>query len=159
MMRKVVATLSTFVRFGLLVGAVGMMMTDQPTAAVSTHKIHAKGVGQDLGGGNTQARIIGGGLLSGTTTAHFEITGGSPPVFLIVGDVTFTTNQGATLTVHISGTFDVASGEFSASGPVTGSTGKLAGATGILTLSGVEDFSDGTFVEDVSGSISVNLAP
>jgi hypothetical protein len=102
---------------------------------------------------------VGSGLLNGTTTAHFDITGGSPPVFLIEGDVTFTTNQGATLTVHISGTFDVASGEFSASGPVTGSTGKLAGATGILTLSGVEDFSDGTFVEDVRGSISVNLAP
>ena len=159
MMRKVVATLSKIVRCGLLVGAVGLMMTDQPTAAVSTHKIHAKGVGQDLGGGNTQARIIGGGLLSGTTTAHFEITGGTYPVFLIVGDVTFTTNQGATLIVHISGTFDVASGEFSASGPVTDSTGKLAGATGILTLSGVEDFSDGAFVEDVSGSISVDLAP
>ena len=61
--------------------------------------------------------------------------------------------------VQIVGTFDVLSGEFSASGPVTGSTGKLAGATGILTLSGVEDFSDGTFLEDVSGSISVNLAP
>ena len=158
-MRKVAATLSQLVRFGLLVGAVGLMMTDQPTAAVSTHQINAKGVGQDLGGGNTQARIIGGGLLNGTTTAHFDITGGSPPVFLIEGDVTFTTNQGATLAVHISGTFDVDSGEFSASGPVTGSTGKLAGATGILTLSGVEDFSDGAFVEDVRGSISVNLAP
>jgi hypothetical protein len=159
MMRKAGATLSRFVRFGLLVGAVGMMMTDHPTAEVSTHKINAKGFGQNLGGGNTQARIIGGGLLNGTTTAHFDVTGGSFPVFLIEGDVTFTTTQGATLTVHISGTFDVASGEFSASGPVTGSTGRLAGATGILTLSGVEDTTDGTFVEDVSGSISVDLAP
>jgi hypothetical protein len=61
-MRKVVATLSKFVRFGLLVGAVSMMMTDQPTAAISIHKINAKGVGQDLGGGNTQARIIGAGF-------------------------------------------------------------------------------------------------
>jgi hypothetical protein len=158
-MRKHVTALSKFVRFGLLVCAVGMVMTDRPSAAVSTQKINAKGAGQDLGGGDTQARVIGGGLLSGTTTAHFVITGGSPPVFLIEGDVTFNTNQGATLIVHISGTFDVASGEFSVSGPVTYSTGKLAGATGILTFSGVEDLSDGTFVEDITGSISVNLAP
>ncbi len=147
------------VRLSLLIGVFGLIMADHPNAAVSTVKINAKGVGQDLGGGNTQARIIGGGLLSGTTTAHFEIVGGAPPVFQIAGDVTITTNQGATLTVHVTGTFDVSTGEFSASGSVINATGRLVGATGVLTFSGVEDLSDGTFAEDISGSITVDLAP
>jgi hypothetical protein len=72
--------------------------------------------------------------------------------------VEFSTNR-ATLTVSVEGTFDVASGAFSASGPVTASTGKLAGATGFLSLAGVEDLTTGSFVEDVVGEICVNLAP
>lgn len=127
-------------------------------AATSCHKIKAKGVGQDLGGGQTVATIKGGGLLQGTTVGNFAITGVSGSVATIEGTVTFTTNR-ATLIVSVVGTFDVASGEFSASGPVTSATGKLAGATGNLTLAGVENLSDGSFVEDVTGTICVDLAP
>jgi len=76
----------------------------------------------------------------------------------IAGTVTFTTHQG-TLTVSVTGTLNVATGEFSASGPVTDATGKLAGATGELSLEGVEDLTDGSFVEDVTGEICVDLAP
>ncbi len=75
----------------------------------------------------------------------------------IAGTVTFTTRQ-ATLTVTVTGTFDFVTGVFSASGPVTGATGKLAGATGNLLLEGVEDLTDGSFVEDVTGAICVDLA-
>ena len=60
----------------VLVGS--LMVAGQVQAATACHKINAKGAGQDLGGGNTTARISGGGLLQGTTAAHFEITGGSP---------------------------------------------------------------------------------
>jgi hypothetical protein len=136
----------------------GPMMVSQPQAAESCHKINAKGVGQDLGGGMTRAQIIGGGLLHGTTKGTFLITGGAFPVFLIAGTVMFTTHQG-TLTVSVEGTFDVTTGEFRASGPVTGATGKLAGATGELLLEGIENLSDGSFVEDVTGEICVDLAP
>jgi hypothetical protein len=136
----------------------GLMMVSQAQAAESCHKINAKGVGQDLGGGMTEAQIIGGGLLDGTTEGNFVITGGSFPLFSIAGTVTFTTHQG-TLTVSVAGTFNVATGEFSASGTVTGATGKLAGATGELSLEGVENLSDGSFVEDVTGEICVDLAP
>ena len=45
-------------------------------------KIHAAGIGQDLGGGNTTATISHGGRLNGTTVGHFDI-GGTPPVFTI----------------------------------------------------------------------------
>jgi hypothetical protein len=127
-------------------------------AGVSCHKINAKGAGQDLGGGNTQAQIIGGGLLHGTTQASFVITSNTPPVFPIAGTVTFTTKQ-ATLTVSVTGTFNVATGDFVASGPVTAATGKLTGATGTLVFDGLEDLTTGKFVEDVNGLICVDLAP
>ncbi len=127
-------------------------------AAESCHKVNAKGVGQDLGNGTTVANIIGGGLLQGTTAGNFVISGGAFPVFSIAGTVKFTTNK-ATLTVTITGSFDVSTGQFSATGPVTEATGKLAGATGSLVLSGLENLADGSFVEDVTGRICVDLAP
>ena len=137
----------------VLVAAVG-----QAQAAISCHKINAKGVGQDLGGGMTEAQIIGGGLLQGTTQGSFAITGGAPPVFTIAGTVLFTTHQ-ATLTVAVVGTFNVATGAFAATGPVSAATGKLAGATGSLTLEGVQDLATGKFAEDVSGLICADLGP
>jgi hypothetical protein len=72
--------------------------------------------------------------------------------------VVFTVNR-ATLTVSVAGTLDVSSGAFAVSGPVSASSGRLAGATGSLTLSGVENLADGSFVETVSGEICAELAP
>jgi hypothetical protein len=46
-----------------IVATTGLFIAGQAYAGVSCHKINAKGVGQDLGGGNTEAYIIGGGLL------------------------------------------------------------------------------------------------
>jgi len=126
------------------------------SAAVSCHKINAEGTGQDAGGGQTTAKINGGGLLNGTTVGNFAITGVSGAVATIEGTVKFTTNK-STLTVAVSGTFDTASGGFSASGPVAASTGKLAGATGNLDLTGKENLADGSFVETVTGSVCANL--
>ncbi|MEO6410671.1 MAG: hypothetical protein ABIO45_18230 [Burkholderiaceae bacterium] len=127
-------------------------------AAVACHKINAKGVGQDLGGGMTTAQIVGGGILHGSTQGSFTITGGSAPVFLIGGTVTFTNDRGS-LTVAVSGTFNVATGEFVAAGPVALSTGRLDGATGTLVLAGVQDLTNGKFVEEVTGLVCVDLAP
>jgi hypothetical protein len=142
-----------------LFAILGALTIDGPAQAEeSCHKINAKGVGQDLGGGVTVARVIGGGLLHGTTEGNFIITGFSGTVASFEGTVEFTTRHGA-LTVTVSGTLDVATGEFSASGPVTGATGKLAGATGSLSLAGTQDLSDGSFVEDITGEICVDLAP
>jgi hypothetical protein len=143
----------------VVVASIGaLMMIAQAQAAVSCHKINADGVGQDLGGGVTHATIKGGGLLQGTTVGNFTITGISPPVASFAGTVEFTTNR-ATLTVTVAGLLDVVTGEFSASGPVTDATGKLAGATGTLQLDGVEDLSTGSFVEEVTGLVCVDLAP
>jgi hypothetical protein len=114
-------------------------------------QVHAVGIGQDLGGGGTTATISHGGRLNGTTTGQFAI-GGSPPVFTIVGTVVFTTKNG-TLTASVAGTFDVTSGAFSASGPVSAGTGNLAGTTGILTFEGVENLATGVFTETITGTL------
>jgi hypothetical protein len=149
--------LVTLVRLLLLVVMVVMMLTGQAQASETCHAINAKGVGQDLGGGMTTAQIIGGGLLHGTTVGSFAITGMSGNVASIEGTVTFTTEDG-TLTVNLKGTFDVAKGTFSASGPVNAgaSTGGLAGATGTLSLNGVEDLKTGSFVETITGTICLS---
>lgn len=126
------------------------------SAGESCHTIKAKGVGQDVGDFATVAQIQGGGLLQGTTAAQFVpgILNGTELAFS--GDIVFTTNR-ATLTVSLSGTFDLATGFFTAAGPVTGATGKLAGASGMLAFEGVQDFAAGTFTETVTGEICVDL--
>jgi len=142
----------------LLVSLWTLLLSSPVQAGVSCHNINARGVGQDLGGGVTQARIIGGGLLHGTTAASFTITGFAGDVASFAGTVIFTTKH-ATLTVTIEGTLNVVTGAFNAFGPVTAATGKLAGATGSLTFDGVEDLTDGSFEERVTGEICVDLAP
>ena len=148
----------TFRRLAMIVVMAGVMMTGDARTDVSCHKINARGVGQDLGGGATEAQIIGGGLLEGTTAAQFSITGVSGTLASFAGTVTFTTNR-ATLTVTVTGTLDVATGGFSASGPVTDASGKLEGATGSLSIHGIQDLATGRFEEDVTGEICVDLSP
>jgi hypothetical protein len=138
----------------LLVGAAA---PSEASAGVACHNINAKGVGQDLGGGRTQAEIIGGGLLQGTTEAAFTITGVSGTVASFEGAIVFTVNN-ATLTANVAGTLDVASGVFAATTSGLSGTGKLAGATGMLVFQGVEDLTDGSFTERVTGEICVDLA-
>ncbi len=146
--RRVVALL-------LVVGFITTLAVSPAQAASGCHEINAKGVGQDAGGGVTHAQVIGGGLLHGTTDGNFAITAVNGTVASISGTVTFTTNQ-ATLTVSVDGTFDTSNGAFDASGPVSGATGKLAGATGNLSLVGVENLSNGRFVEDIDGRICLS---
>jgi hypothetical protein len=142
----------------LLLSLCTLLLSTPVQAGISCHTINARGVGQDLGGGNTVARITGGGLLHGTTAASFTVTGLSGAVASFEGNVTFTANR-ATLTVTVEGTLNVVTGAFQASGPVTSSTGKLADATGNLTFEGVQDLATGRFEEQVTGEICVDLSP
>ncbi len=116
-----------------------MLVAGQASAGVSCHKINAREVGRDLGGGNFASDVKGGGLLHGTSAASLALSGG-PAVFAVNGPLTFTTNKG-TLTVDLSGTFVVSgsTGTYASSGPVVAATGKLAGATGSLTVVGAEN--------------------
>ena len=136
------------------------------TAGVSCHQINATGAGQGAapqagdppGLIRTVAQIRGGGLLQGTTEAAFQVTGSTPTGIAFAGDIRFTTNRG-TLSVDLDGTLDLTTGDFQASGDVGGATGKLDGATGTLTLAGVQDLLDpaGSFVETVSREVCVDL--
>lgn len=141
-----------------LAAAVAVVAPAGVSAAVSCHNINAKGAGQDLGGGSTIATIMGGGLLEGTTAASFMITGLSGTVASFEGTIVFTVNNG-TLTAALSGTIDVVSGAFSATTTSITGIGKLAGATGSLSFSGVENLATGSFTEDITGEICVDLAP
>ncbi len=150
----------------LLVPLLVLVQAGPATAGLSCHQINANGAGRGAppqagdppGLIRTVAQIRGGGLLQGTTEAAFQVTGATPTGIAFAGDITFTTNR-ATLMVDLDGTLDLATGEFSASGDVREATGKLDGATGSLTLAGVQDLLDpaGTFTETVSGEICVDL--
>jgi hypothetical protein len=143
----------------LLIGLVATLLIamGQAEAAVSCHKINAKGIGQDNFDLTTQADITGGGLLNGTTASTLVATGFVFPDYAFGGTIVFTTKH-ATLTASIAGTLDVTTGAFSATANVTGGTGKLAGATGTLSFDGVEDLSTGRFVEDVDGIVCADLS-
>ena len=158
-MRRV-AVLALLLPFLLLV------QSGPATAGVSCHPINAKGAGQGApsqagdppGLIRTVAQIRGGGPLQGTTEAAFQVTGSTPTGIAFAGEITFTTNR-ATLTVDLDGRLNLTTGEFAASGDVSGATGKLDGATGSLTLAGVQDLLDpaGRFTETVSGEICIDL--
>jgi hypothetical protein len=138
-----------------LLGAALLVTSIQ--AAPSTHRIMAKQVGQDNGDGTTTADVLGGGLLQGTTFGSFiPDFSNFPPIIGLTGSVTFSTNNG-TLTVCVTGFLDGSTGVFEASGPVCGSTGKLAGATGFISFVGLEDLSTGAFISDTTGEITVDL--
>ena len=98
----------TFRRLATIVLTAGPMMTGHARADMSCHRINSR-CGTGSGGGATEAQIIGGGLLEGTTAAQFIITGVSGTLASFEGPVTFTTNR-ATLTVTVTGTFDVLTG-------------------------------------------------
>ena len=142
----------------LLVFLWALMLSVPAQAGISCHNINAKGVGHEVGPFATEATIMGGGLLHGTTAAQFSLTGGAPPVLSFDGPIVFTVNR-ATLTVLIDGTINVVTGAFSAFGDVSAATGKLEGATGTLFFDGVQNLDDGTFTETVTGQICVDLSP
>lgn len=155
-----------FAVMAMLVPLLMLVEAGPATAAVSCHQINATGTGQGAapqpgdppGLIRTVAQIRGGGLLQGTTEAAFQVTGPTSTGIAFAGDITFTTNRG-TLSVDLDGTLDLATGDFRASGDVSGAAGKLGSATGTLTLAGVQDLLDpaGGFTETVSGEICVDL--
>ena len=114
--------------------------------------VHARAIGQNLGGGRTEATIVHAGILNGTTSGQLKIIGGTPPVLNVVGTGVLTTHHG-TLAVSIVGTFNAATGVFEATGQVVHGSGIFAGASGVLTFVGVEDLHTGRFTQTITGTI------
>ncbi|MDH3681997.1 MAG: hypothetical protein OEV40_18830 [Acidimicrobiia bacterium] len=101
---------------------------------------------------------IRSGLLRGTTAASFTPTGVTDTGITFAGELTFTTRRG-TLTVDQAGTFDLSTGAFATSGPVTSGTGGFEGAAGTVAFDGVQDLTDpaGSFTETVTGEVCADL--
>jgi len=114
--------------------------------------IRASGVGQDLGEGRTQATISSHGHVIGHTKATFAIGQVDGTKASFTGPITFTSAIG-TLTAQVAGTFDVASGAFSATSTSLTRTGLLRHTTGSVTLAGNEDFATGSFTETITGRL------
>src|SRR5687767_12532071 len=64
-------TVNKMFRISLVVIVATLIVAGQVQAAESCHKINAKGVGEEISGGHTVAKIKGGGLLQGTSEAFF----------------------------------------------------------------------------------------
>jgi hypothetical protein len=116
--------------------------------------IYAQGVGEDLGNGNTTATITTHGLLLGTTSASFTITGVSGTTASFTGPIVFTTPIGK-LTAQTVGTFDVVSGVFRSTSTSLTGTGAFRSVTGNVTLAGVQNLQTGRFTETVTGRLCI----
>ena len=114
--------------------------------------VNATGVGQDLGGGKTQATISSHGLVVGRTTASFTINQVVGTTASFTGPIVFTSALG-TLTAQVAGTFDVASGAFQATSTSITGTGLLRGVSGSVTLAGLEDLATFGFTETINGRL------
>lgn len=114
--------------------------------------ILARGVGQDLGGGATEATISVGGIDVGSTNASLTTTGVSGTVASFAGPLVFTSRAG-TLTAQSTGFVDVTTGDFHTTATSLTGTGLLRGITGDVTLVGNENLKTGAFTETITGRL------
>lgn len=124
-------------------------------AATTCQTVHAKGVGQAVSATETVATIRGGGLVEGSTTVG-RFTPGTPSGSVVPfgGTVEFDARTG-TLLLTVTDFLDVATGAFSATSTGMSGTGGFTGATGGLTLVGLQNLQTGSFTEDVDGRLCV----
>jgi hypothetical protein len=128
-----------------LIAVFSLLSLEQSTLAQSQNQSHCRAVKATFvdvysGGTTTSGTITHGGILNGTTLTAYTSTAFPTPVPTIVsytGDLTLTTNHGQLKTslVYI---YDFGTGLFTVIGridPKT-STGRFAGATGHLFISG-----------------------
>lgn len=114
--------------------------------------VSATGVGQDLGGGQTTATIAVRGVVIGTTTGSFTVTGVTGTVASFTGRIAFSNALG-TITAPVTGTLDLSTGDFASSSSALTGTGAYSGVTGTLTFTGHEDLTTGAFTETVTGTV------
>src|SRR5262249_41230516 len=73
-------------------------------------------------------------------------------VLTVAGTGMLTANNG-TLTLSVQGTINQATGAIDVSGHVVGGTGLFAHATGQLMFVGVEDLTNGSFANTITGTV------
>jgi len=146
-------------RLLLLLSAAAVIGAGAQTAAAGVHHHHsclsvnATAIGQDLGHGRTTSTIVHAGILDGTTTGQLHAIGeASHHVLTVAGTGMLTANNG-TLTLSVQGTINQATGAIDVSGHVVGGTGLFAHATGQLMFVGVEDLTNGSFANTITGTV------
>ncbi len=146
-------------RFSLALAVAAIVAGGASPQAVETcHYINAEGIGSLTSPTTTESRIIGGGLIHGSTTADLVFTGSEGAIFFFEGTLTLTTRQGTLSLDIIDGVFDTSTGEFSSGSTATGGTGRFDGATGSLYFHGFVLADGVTFIDDeISGHICLEL--
>jgi hypothetical protein len=109
------------------------------------------------GDGTTNGTITKGGKLDGPTQALFTSTltpTPDPATLSYTGDFSSINQRGA-LKTHNVGLFDVGTGLFSEIARIdaSASTGKFAGATGVLYINGKTTDGGATFQAEITGEI------
>lgn len=116
--------------------------------------VRARGVGQDLENFTTEATIFVGQVAIGRTDATFTPTGSNGNILTFTGPIVFTADAGlGTLTVTAEGRVNVSTGRFVSAGPITAAIGALAGTTGRIHITGVQDLTTGEFTEQIVGRL------
>lgn len=122
-------------------------------ASAVCHPVSAWGIGNDLGEGRTAAVVFGDRILTGTTQGQFTATGVDGAVVSLAGTVDLRLLRGR-LHTDVTGTFDTASGRFTARTSTVSGTRGLAGANGELLFAGTQN-ANGRFTETVTGALCV----
>jgi hypothetical protein len=111
------------------------------------------------GGSTSSGSVTQGGILNGTTLTVFTSTAFPSPVSTIVSytaDLTVTTNQGQLKTFNVY-LYDFGTGFFTVLGRIDpkSSTGRFAGATGVLYINGktIGTAIPFTYPSDITGAI------
>lgn len=131
--------------------------------STSAHSVHSncrsvKGKLSEVSNGTgTTGRITQGGILNGTTQLIFTsgvLATPDPTTISYTDDFTITTNRGV-LKTHNVGIFDFATGSFTEIARIdpNASSGRFAGATGVLFTSGQTTDGGATFQSKITGEI------
>jgi hypothetical protein len=130
-----------------LVGAAAL-----PAVATACKTVRTT-IDTSLTGPTSTEGTIESGILKGTTAFSGAFTAAVEPTTLgYTGTLTITTDQG-TLTISDVGVLDLANNAFAEIDRVTGGTGRFAGATGTLFVSGPFDPVAGSFEGAITGEV------
>ena len=117
---------------------------------------HARGVGDDLGGGNTTATLYRGNREVASSAGTLVLGPVDPDTMVATFTGTIVlTNDNGTLTAPVVGTFDTVSGDFAAVSTDVAGTDGYADTTGRLRFRGTEELTTGAFTEHVYGKLCV----
>ena len=130
--------------FGLVLACAVALPAGVAQAAAGHHAhaacalLRARGDGQDLGNGVTEATITTHGVVLGTTNAIFTPTGLTGTDLAFDGPIVFTPKLAGlgTLTAQVTGASDLSTGAFQVTSTSLTGTGLLRHVTGHVSIAG-----------------------